>query len=247
MAKAYKTSAVVLKKTKLGETDLILTMLSKEGRQIRAVAKGARRPGSKFGARLEPFSVVDLVLYPGRSLDTINDVRCVQTNEACRTDLEHSSAATVVAEFLEKTTRDAQAEGRIYDLTLATFTAIGAADGEDAYVLALAFLVKATAMMGLRPAIHQCALCGEPVDAAANFDIAAGGALCEDCAAQGALSSEIDPQVVDWVDLLLHATFEELAGIDAAPDQEIAEFCTRWIGEHLSLNLKSLGFLRAQL
>ncbi|MCD8200094.1 MAG: DNA repair protein RecO, partial [Coriobacteriaceae bacterium] len=239
MAKAYKTSAVVLKKTKLGETDLILTMLSKDGRQIRAVAKGARRPGSKFGARLEPFSVVDLVLYPGKSLDTISDVRCVQTNEACREDLEHSSAASVVAEFLEKTTRDAQAEGRIYDLTLAAFTAIGEADGEDAYVLALAFLVKATAMMGLRPAIHQCAICGEPVDAAVNFDIVSGGALCEDCAAGIACSGEVDPQVVDWVDLLLHATFEELAEVDAAPDREIAEFCTRWIAEHLSLNLKS--------
>ena len=48
---AYSLRALVLRRTKLGESDLILTLLSEDGSQKRAVAKGARRPMSSFAAR----------------------------------------------------------------------------------------------------------------------------------------------------------------------------------------------------
>ena len=85
--KTYKERCLVLKKTKLGEADSIITLLARDGRQIRAVAKGVRKPASRFGARLELCSVVDVLLYPGRSLDVISEVRCVSTNDACRIGL----------------------------------------------------------------------------------------------------------------------------------------------------------------
>ena len=56
MAKAYNERCIVLKHTKLGETDVIVTMLGGDGRQIRAVAKGLRKPGNRIGARLELFA-----------------------------------------------------------------------------------------------------------------------------------------------------------------------------------------------
>ena len=67
----YRDEAVVLRTHKLGEADRIVTMLSRENGKIRAVAKGVRRTGSRFVARLEPFMVVDLQLYRGRSLDIV--------------------------------------------------------------------------------------------------------------------------------------------------------------------------------
>ncbi|TLM78904.1 MAG: hypothetical protein FDZ70_03415 [Actinobacteria bacterium] len=67
----YSARALVLRKTKLGETDLILTLLAEDGRQLRAVARGARKPGSRFGARLEPGAVGDLLLHTGRTLDHV--------------------------------------------------------------------------------------------------------------------------------------------------------------------------------
>ena len=60
---AYPLRALVLRKTKLGETDLILTLLAADGRQVRAVAKGARKSRSRLGARVEPFSILDLLLH----------------------------------------------------------------------------------------------------------------------------------------------------------------------------------------
>ena len=69
-SRTYRTKVLVLDKTKLKETDLILTMLDERGRQVRAVAKGARKPGGRLAARCELFCTVDMLLAHGRSLDS---------------------------------------------------------------------------------------------------------------------------------------------------------------------------------
>ena len=63
----YRDEGVVLRTQKLGEADRIITVLTRRHGKVRAVAKGVRRTKSKFGARLEPFSHVDLQLYTGRT------------------------------------------------------------------------------------------------------------------------------------------------------------------------------------
>src|SRR6187455_2687096 len=67
----YRDQAVVLRTQKLGEADRIVTMLSRRHGKVRAVAKGVRRTKSRFGARLEPFMVIDGQFYVGRTLDIV--------------------------------------------------------------------------------------------------------------------------------------------------------------------------------
>ena len=86
----YTTRALVLRKTKLGETDLVVTLLAQDGSQVRAVAKGARKPANVFSARLELYSVVDVLCSKGRSLDVVSEARLVASNERVRLDLEHA-------------------------------------------------------------------------------------------------------------------------------------------------------------
>ena len=67
-SRTYRTKVLVLDKTKLKETDLILTMLDERGRQVRAVAKGARKPGGRLAARCELFCTVDMLLAHGHEV-----------------------------------------------------------------------------------------------------------------------------------------------------------------------------------
>src|SRR3978361_1062430 len=67
----YRDDAVVLRTQRLGEADRIITLLTRRTGRVRAVAKGVRRTKSKFGARLEPGTHVDVQLYEGRSLDVV--------------------------------------------------------------------------------------------------------------------------------------------------------------------------------
>src|SRR3954465_1678335 len=73
----YRDEAVVLRTQKLGEADRMVTLLPRRHGRVRAVAKGVRRTGSRFGARVEPFMQVDLQLHEGRSLDTVTQAETI--------------------------------------------------------------------------------------------------------------------------------------------------------------------------
>jgi len=65
--KTVKTEAVVLRSIRFGEADRILHLYTAERGRVNAIAKGSRRPRSRFGGRLEPFFRLDLMLHEGRS------------------------------------------------------------------------------------------------------------------------------------------------------------------------------------
>src|SRR3712207_7157417 len=73
-----RDGGIVLRTQKLGEADRIVTVLTRRTGKVRAVAKGVRRTKSKFGARLEPFSHVDLQLYTGRNLDIVSQAESIR-------------------------------------------------------------------------------------------------------------------------------------------------------------------------
>ena len=74
----YRDDGIVLRTQDLGEADRIITVLTRRTGRIRAVGKGVRRTKSRFGARLEPFTHVDLLIHPGRSLDVITQAEVIR-------------------------------------------------------------------------------------------------------------------------------------------------------------------------
>ena len=276
MATPHNERCLVLGHAKLGEADAIVTMLSSSGRQVRAVAKGLRRPGCRFGARLEPYALVDVMLHPGRSLDTVTDVRTVDSNAGCRTGVARPAASAVACELADKLTRDgAVVRERTFELAVASLSAIGAAGDGDATaaLLASAYCVKAMSIEGFRPSTRECALCGSVLsapDRAAAFSVAAGGCLCADCAeADGVLAYDIDgalarggtdgcdgtygsgpalPEgIAGWVDSLVSLRLADIAALEGAPTAALLDFTASWASEHLGVRLRSIDFLRTLL
>ena len=102
-ARTYHARALVLDRTKLGETDLILTLLAQDGRQLRCVAKGARKPGGRLAARVELFCECDFLVARGRSLDVVSEAGLVDAHARLRGDLARVSAASAVCEVARLT------------------------------------------------------------------------------------------------------------------------------------------------
>ena len=98
----YSADAIVLKKTKLGEADLILTMIARDGSQLRAVAKGARKPGGAFAGKLEVCNRVHLLCSQGRSLDIVKEARLDAARPALAADAERAACAACAAELAEQ-------------------------------------------------------------------------------------------------------------------------------------------------
>ncbi|NLG10705.1 MAG: DNA repair protein RecO [Coriobacteriaceae bacterium] len=249
----YSARALVLKKTKLGETDLIITLFSEVGKQLRAIAKGSRRPGSKLGAHLELYSAVDLLVHTGRSLDVITEVRSWVTNEACRRDIEHSAGAAVIVELLDKVSRDNVIEPRLYPLSLEALRCIGDAEHCGIDLIVAAYIIKATAQLGYRPALLNCAVCGSPVNVVTGtklaFSFLEGGIQCRLCKDNGYLDTTIlmDADRLMWAHTLLQSRFMELEAYCLSEYSELGrsmlDFAQRWLHSHLSIHLKSLDFL----
>ena len=159
----YSLRALVLRRTKLGESDLILTLLSEDGSQKRAVAKGARRPKSSFAARTEPFCVIDALCATGRSLDILKEARLVAAHDALRCNLEASAAAAPVAELLARMSQRDLANPRLFQSAMRMLDAMDGADDSHRAALSAAELLKILAFSGLRPSLEICVGCGEPV------------------------------------------------------------------------------------
>jgi recombinational DNA repair protein (RecF pathway) len=101
----YRDDGIVLRTQKLAEADRIITLLTRQNGRVRAVAKGVRRTKSRFGARLEPFTHVDVLIYPGRSLDTITQAEVIRAyGRPLATDYPRYTAGTAMLETAERLT-----------------------------------------------------------------------------------------------------------------------------------------------
>jgi DNA repair protein RecO (recombination protein O) len=195
---SYRDDGVVLRTQKLGEADRIITVLGRKSGRIRAVAKGVRRTKSRFGARLEPFTHVDLLLYGGRTFDVITQAETVRNyGDALAGDYPRYTTGTAMLETAERfTTVEKEPALRQFLLLVGGLRALVAGEHDPRLVLD-AYLLRSLAVAGYAPALDECASCGTRApDAAAGggggsraFGVAAGGMVCRDCRPPGAATA----------------------------------------------------------
>jgi DNA repair protein RecO (recombination protein O) len=180
----YKEQGVVLRSIKLGEADKIVTVMTQGSGKVRAVAKGIRKTTSRFGARLEPFTHVNLMLYRGRgALDTVTQAEIIAPHMAIREDLARFAAGETMLEAVDKVAEEHEKNLRVTLLLLAGCRALDARPDDPAAV-AESFLLKLLSLSGFHPSITACAVCGERDPQL--WDAGMGGAMCPRCAERGA-------------------------------------------------------------
>ncbi len=183
--KTVKAEAIVLRSIRYGEADRILHLYSNTRGRFGAIAKGARKPKSRFGGRLEPFFRLDLVLHEGRGdLLTVTGVTTVDGYPRLRSSgpalAAGARACDAVLRLLDSTDPNQPAYNLLcrYLALLDDPTQPGAAGLE----VALSFRLKLALVAGFAPELASCARCGE-AEHLAGFSGAAGGVVCGGCEA----------------------------------------------------------------
>src|SRR5215470_15238592 len=163
----YRDDGVVLRTQKLGEADRIVTVLTRRNGRVRAVAKGVRKTKSRFGARVEPFTHVDLMLYTGRTLDVITQAESVRSyGDQLVGDYSRYTTGVVMLETAERfTTVEKEPALRQFLLLVGGLRALTDSEHEPRLVLD-AFLLRSLAVAGYAPALDECAICGTRAPAA---------------------------------------------------------------------------------
>ena len=235
----YRERAVVLRTYKLGETDRIVHLLSRGRGKVRAVAKGVRRPGSRIGGRLEPYSHVDLQLYEGRNLDTVNQVELREPHASVRADHRLSAAAAVMCELTDQVAQEGEADEVLYQLLLAGLAAL-AADPPEPAVFVDAFLLRAAAIAGFHVDATACAICQRP-GPHAFLSVKVGGTLCPDHAPTG--TRAVAPEVVALLASLVSpgrwAALPGEVAADPAAHRVAASYTRAFVEHHLHRQLRS--------
>jgi DNA repair protein RecO (recombination protein O) len=248
----YRDDGVVLRTQKLGEADRIVTVLGRTTGRIRAVAKGVRRTKSRFGARLEPFTHVDLMLHPGRSLDVITQAEVIRPyGEPLAGDYPRYTAGVAMLETAERFTPvEKEPALRQLLLLIGGLRSLGECEHDPRLVLD-AFMLRSLAVAGYAPALQECARCGasptrpSPPNPQPSqnprlsaFAIPAGGMVCASCRPPGA-ASPAAPTVALML-ALLQGDWESADRSERRHRVECSGLVAAYLQWHLEHSIRSL-------
>ncbi|TML21568.1 MAG: DNA repair protein RecO [Actinobacteria bacterium] len=234
VARSYKTEAVVLRSFRLGEADRVLHLYTLDRGRVGAVAKGVRKTKSRFGARLEPFSHVELLLHQGSGeLHTVTGASLVDPHRPAREDRYRLSVGLVGAEAMLRLFVEQEENERAFEAVTRFLDAVDAIPAglrgrASLDPLALAFQLKLLWLSGYLPHLEACVECGA-TEELVGYLASAGGAVCVACARAEAV--ELAPEGFRGVRALLMsplARARELALGDRAARDALAVIVTSY-------------------
>jgi len=246
----YTSEALVLRTYKLGEADRIVVFLTKDRGKKRGVAKGARRPRSRFTGALEPMTRAGVAYYERelRDLVRINYVEPQRSPMAIVDHPETSGSALghveYFAELIDEWAPEAQTDERLYRLGTSVIEALAA--GIAVEPLARYFEFWLLRLQGVYPTLSACPECGSLFDGGAVMPPREHQFLCRRCA-PAAGGTVVSMNAMRFLKAASAAAPDALQTVplDAMAARELETAHSRLINLHLEKELKSAKVLRA--
>jgi DNA repair protein RecO (recombination protein O) len=239
----YQAEALILRTYKLGETDRIVVFLTRDRGKKRGVARGARRPRSRYTGALEPMTRAAVAYYEREHRDLVR----LNFVEPLRSPLLAAGDALgyvgYFAELIDEWAPEAHTDERLYRLGASAVEAMAA--GAPMEPLARYFEYWLLRLQGVYPSIRRCGGCGAPLTAGAAMPPREAVLLCRTCA-PGQGGTRLSPEAMLF---LKDATAVGPAGLEglalaSAASRELETAHRRLLAVHLEKELKSARVLR---
>jgi len=240
----YQTEAVIIRKTRLGEADRILTLYTPRLGKIHAVAKGVRRPRSKMAGHLELLTHSQISLARGRNLDTITGCQTIDSFLPLKSDLWLTSCALYVTELVEQFTADQVESLPLFQLLLETMHRL--CQGGDWEPALRYFELRLLNEVGYRPQLQRCVSCQKPLEPATNsFCPSAGGMLCPDCSQTQPVTYPLSVSALKVLRFFQDSDYDNASKIKTGPElsHELDRIMRRYFEFLLEREVKSAVWL----
>lgn len=240
----YQVTAIVLKRTDVGEADRLLTLLTAERGKLRAVAKGARKPSARKTGHVELFNSVALSIHVARDLDLITQAQTIEPFLAMRNDLDRLSYAYYFAEVIDRFVQEEIEQREVYDLLrnalhwLETTTHLSR--------MARYFEMQLLDALGYRPQLYVCVQSKQELQPEENFfSPEAGGMLKAQYRDAYRDSISVPVNALKVLRYLQVRTFAEIEQLKLSPqvEMEVEAILHYYVTHLLERNLKSVDFL----
>jgi DNA repair protein RecO (recombination protein O) len=213
----YQTEAIIIKKTKLGEADRILTLYTPHLGKIQAVAKGVRRPRSKMSGHLELLTHSLVSLARGRNLDTVTGSQTINSFLPLKSDLQLTSYALYAIELVNQFAAADVEDYAIFQLLLETMHNLS--QGGDNELVLRYFELHLLNEVGYRPQLEQCVSCHSVLkDATNSFCPGAGGMLCSACRQRQPLSYPLSAEAQKVLRSLQNSDYNTISKLKINPE-----------------------------
>ncbi len=242
-----RTEGLVLRGYRMSESSKVVVIYTRESGKLRLVAKGARRPKSKFGASLEPITWGAYLFYrrENRELQTLTEGDILHPFDGIKQAYRRMVHASVVCDLLDHMTADEDRNPLLYSVTL---DALRWMEAIDAWAIELPlwyFQLKAASALGYRPHLSGCVQCGERLSGSrVRFSPFEGGTLCGRCGAGGMV---LQRATVNFLEQLQTGRPDriEIQGFRACARAEARRALRLFLSYHIEPRhrVKSLDFL----
>lgn len=179
------TDAIVLHGFAYMETSRILRLATRDGGVQSVIARGTRRPKSRWGGSLDLFTEgrAQISMRPTRELQTLTSFDAIRPRPQLALDLSRFTGASAISELTLRFVRD-DVQPAVYDSLAATLDGLAHSEPNGAREVVLAGAWRLIGELGFAPSLEQCSECHSPLapDEAVRFSHRAGGALCARCA-----------------------------------------------------------------
>ena len=176
----YQTQGIILRQTKLGEFDKIVTICTPEFGKLRALAKGACRPKSKLGGNIEPLTHSLMLIAKGRNLDIVTQSQTINAFLALKSDLWRMACGLYILELIDSFTVEGGENCPLFDLLLDVLHQLSEPDGNETALRY--FELHLLHHLGYSPQLRRCVGCDSPLRPVVNFlSPSKGGLLCPHC------------------------------------------------------------------
>lgn len=241
----HKWEGIVLKARSYGESNKIITLMTREAGKVACMARGAKKPTSRLAGVTQPFMHASFLVQRTTGMGTLQQGEHFNSMRTIQTDIIATAYASYIVELMDKLMEEGQEQPYAYEVLLQALNAIN--EGYDPEAITLFVDWKMLPFAGVQPQLNGCANCGS-VEGEFAFSFSHGGFLCHQCFHLDQYIIRLSPTLVKLIRMFYMMPIEQVGKLELKPQTKLAikNIVTTIYEEQTGIRLKSRDFI-AQL
>lgn len=237
-----KLEGIVLKTKDYGESNKIVTIMTRDAGKIAAMARGAKKTRSRLAAITQPFMHGIFVIQRTSGMGTLQQGEHIDSMRHIQTDIIRAAYASYIVEMVDRLIEEGRPDPFAFEVLLQALNAIE--EEYDPEAIALFVDWKLLPYSGVQPILHQCAACGA-VEGEFAFSFSQGGFLCHRCYHLDQYIIRLTPTQLKLIRMFATVPIENIGKLELKREtkQFIKKIVTTIYEEQTGMRLKSRSFI----
>lgn len=238
----HKWEGIILKARAYGESNKIVTLMTREAGKVACMARGAKKPTSRLAGVTQPFMHGSFLVQRTTGMGTLQQGEHFNAMRHIQTDIIATAYASYIVELVDRLVEESGPVPHVFEVLLQALEAIE--EGYDPEAITLFVDWKMLPYAGVQPILHACAGCGA-VDGEFAYSFPQGGFLCHRCFHLDPYIIRLSPTQLKLIRMFYTVPIEQVGKLELKPQtkQFIKKIVTTIYEEQTGIRLKSRSFI----